>query len=69
MAPIEPNQQDYPYEGLAERVHVSRRGGGQWNQGLSLVLAVCEDCGALLADQKLHDDFHAALTQGDTDGS
>ncbi len=57
MAPIEPNQQDYPYEGLAERIHVSRP-SGQWNQGLSFVFAVCEDCGVLLADQQRHDDFH-----------
>jgi hypothetical protein len=60
MAKPEPIETDYPYQGLAERVHVSKP-SGQWNRGLSFVWPVCEICGALLADQERHDKFHAAL--------
>jgi hypothetical protein len=64
MAPIEPNQQDYPYEGLAERVHVSRP-SRLWTQGLSFVFPVCEVCGSLLADQQRHDEWHELIDPED----
>ena len=50
-------ESDYPYQGMADKVHVIRN-GRQSNQGLSFIWPVCDICGAVLADQKLHDEWH-----------
>ena len=43
---------------LAQKVIIVDRGGHRSTQGLSLVLPVCDLCGAVLADQELHDEWH-----------
>lgn len=43
---------------LEERVHLDSPGGQRRNVGLSLVTPVCDICGAVLADQKRHDEWH-----------
>ena len=46
---------------LAERVHIDLPGGQRFNAGLSLVWPVCDICGAVLADQKMHDEWHGLI--------
>ena len=46
-----------PY-GMEQRVQLP--GGGI--TGLSFVIPVCEDCGALVVNEELHDNFHLGLT-------
>ena len=43
---------------LAQKVIIVDRGGNRSTQGLSLVLPVCDLCGAVLADQQRHDEWH-----------
>lgn len=40
------------------RVHADDRGGQRHNFGWSLVWPVCDICGAVLADEQLHDKWH-----------
>ena len=40
---------------------------GIGTQGLSLVTPVCDICGAVLADQKLHDEWHEQVDRQLTD--
>ena len=42
---------------LAQKVIIESR-AGRATQGLSLVLPVCDLCGAVLADQQRHDEWH-----------
>jgi len=42
--------------GLAERIEYGRP--GNLVSGLSWVMPVCEECGAVLADQRRHDEWH-----------
>ena len=46
---------------LAQKVVIVDRGGHRSTQGLSLVLPVCDLCGAVLADQQRHDEWHKNL--------
>lgn len=51
---------DLPHEGgLAEKVKYGR--GGNLVSGWSWVMPVCEECGAVLADQRQHDEWHARI--------
>ncbi len=43
---------------LEDRVFVDTPGGQRRGVGLSLVTPVCDICGAVLADQKRHDEWH-----------
>ena len=57
-------EKDYPYQGMAEKVHVVKSGH---NMGLSFVWPVCDICGAVLADQQRHDEWHEQVDRGPTD--
>ena len=46
---------------LEERVRLDDQGGQRRNVGLSLVTPVCDICGAVLADQRRHDEWHDNL--------
>ena len=49
---------------MADRVHIDRN-GARYNAGLSFVLPVCPECGALIVDDALHDKFHLSLRENE----
>ena len=56
MAPNSYNDVDAHPGGLASKVRYEV-GTTRYTGGMAFVFPVCEDCGALLADQGLHDDW------------
>lgn len=53
-------ESEYRYEGMAENAYVIRD-GTKYKTGPSFIFPVCDECGALLVDQMLHDQFHLSL--------
>ena len=51
---------------LADRVHADSM-GVRHNFGLSLVISVCDECGAVVMDDKRHDEWHERVGAGNGD--
>lgn len=48
---------------LSDKVIMIDETGARRATGLSIVLPVCDFCGAVLADQKRHDDWHDEISE------
>ena len=64
MAPLSYNTVDAHPGGLVDKVRYEV-GATRYTGGMAWVMPVCEECGAVLADQQKHDEFHAALEAAD----
>jgi hypothetical protein len=57
MAPVNHQEMDIHPGGLAEKVRYES-GGTRYTGGMAWVMPVCDECGALHADELLHDNWH-----------
>lgn len=66
MAPNEYREVDAHPGGIASRVKY-QIGTTWYSGGLAWIMPVCGDCGALLVDQELHDEWHEELDKVEED--